>query len=348
MYCLTVLLLGVAALVPTSCNNEDSALPSTHLPETNPEVTKVLREYFELKNDLLMGKRTNSEYKAKWADPIKADSLASKIENCRDRLKSIEFGYTDYTAEFDIQSVENDSMVVKVVCVEKYRLTTNDPNPEDPAKFIVTEGESLYEITFSKESGEWLVVSDICLNEDPYYVNETVLEASKEIVDLGEEMVTPRYSYNATAAKNYAVQYWSNYNSAYPNCNCCGGDCMNFCSQCLKAGNWTTNNSWKSASTCSGSTSSWINSTSWKNYAINSGRIYSTNYSDNALVVGDIMQFDWTSNGSIDHSMIVTQRTVTNGIVKVYLTGHNNNHLNKISTYFGGTHYGRRVKLSAN
>jgi hypothetical protein len=346
---LIALFLGVAALVPTSCKNEDNTLSSTHEPDVNPEVQIALAKYFEVKNGLLMGKKTHSEFQSTWSDQSKADALASRIEYCRDHLKTIEFGYTNYESTFDVTSVETSGQNTKVVCVEKYKLTTNDPDPDVPGKFIVTEGEDQYEIVFETSTGKWLVSSDICLDEDPYYVNLDVLNASRDVPDLGEESIVPRsYSYSASLAKAYAEQYWSNYNPAYANCNCCGGDCMNFCSQCLKAGHWTTNSSWNYGSTCTGSTSAWINSTSWKNYAINSGRIYSTNYADNALVVGDIMQVDFESNGSIDHSTIVTTRTVVNGIVKIYVTAHNTNQLNKISTYYPGTHYGRKVKLSAN
>ncbi|MBK9981600.1 MAG: amidase domain-containing protein [Saprospiraceae bacterium] len=356
-FCLTVFsLLLVTLFVTTSCNKEDSVLTpgSEAITNANSKTQNALKAYFETKNALFTGKGSISDFKAAWVDNEKADQLAKRIEYCRDRLATIQFGYTDYTADFEVKSVKSEGDYQRVVCLEKFRLTTNDPDPEDLDKFIVTGGENLYEIVFlNTPDGRWLVKSDTCLDDDPYYVNEDVLKGSFSASVEDEEIISPRsYTYNTTAAKNYAIQWYgpnnSNYNPAYASCNCCGGDCMNFVSQCLKAGNWTTNSTWNYGSTCNNSTAAWINSTNWKNYAINSGRIYSTNYADNALYVGDILQIDWTSNGSIDHTTIVTSRTVTNGIVKVYLTCHSNNYLNKISTFFGGTHYGRRVKPSAN
>lgn len=43
-------------------------------------------------------------------------------------------------------------------------------------------------------------------------------------------------SYNASDAKDYALKYYKNYNSDYPDWTNEGGDCANFVSQCLHAG----------------------------------------------------------------------------------------------------------------
>lgn len=45
-----------------------------------------------------------------------------------------------------------------------------------------------------------------------------------------------RSSYNASAAKSYALQYYKNYNPNYPDWGSEGGDCANFVSQCVHAG----------------------------------------------------------------------------------------------------------------
>ena len=56
------------------------------------------------------------------------------------------------------------------------------------------------------------------------------------------------YSYNASAAVDYARQYWNNYNSAYTNYNSVGGDCANFVSQCLYAGGLEQDDRWYNGS----------------------------------------------------------------------------------------------------
>ena len=61
------------------------------------------------------------------------------------------------------------------------------------------------------------------------------------------------YSYNASAAVDYARQYWNNYNPAYTNYNSVGGDCANFVSQCLYAGGLEQDDRWYNGS------AAWIN-----------------------------------------------------------------------------------------
>lgn len=355
--CLVLFSFLVAALVvsTTSCNREDSLEPVTAeaISTVNFDVQSTLADYFRTKNDLLMGKANIADLQSFWIDPIKAVILAERIISCRDKLATIDFAYTSYSGDFEVQSAKPAGSDILLTFTEASKQVTNDPDPSDPGKFIITQGVSQYEVLFTlTPGGRWLIKSDTCLDFDPYYVNQQVLDASRDPSINLEEMIIPRYSYNRTAAKNYANQWWgpnnSNYNPAYPSCNCCGGDCTNFVSQCLKAGGWTTNTTWKSGSSCPNTSSAWKYGPSWINYAINSGRVYAACYPDNALLIGDVMQIDWEGNGSLDHTLIVTNRTVVNGVVKIYLSAHNTNQNNRISTYFPGTHYGRAVKLTAS
>ncbi len=53
------------------------------------------------------------------------------------------------------------------------------------------------------------------------------------------------YTYNGTAAKNYALNWWHRFNTdQYPNMEGMGGDCTNFVSQCMKAGGVPMDSSW--------------------------------------------------------------------------------------------------------
>jgi cell wall-associated NlpC family hydrolase len=134
--------------------------------------------------------------------------------------------------------------------------------------------------------------------------------------------------YSWPKAVAYAAKYWSSYNSAYPNYNPCGGDCANFVSQCLRAGGETTDGTWYThkgsgctgSSTRSGSTA-WVNNWALRNWTMNAhrGRSVST---IRQLGRGDIVNYDWTGNGTFDHVAIITNSA------SMLVTAHNTNHYN--------------------
>ena len=176
-----------------------------------------------------------------------------------------------------------------------------------------------------------------------------------------EDRAPSSYTYNPTAAKNYAYSYWETPNQSYCNYSNGGGDCTNFLSQCLKKGGWTTNSFWwATGSSCCNNiwacniqncyACSWTVANSFYNYVITSGRIENACYVDNVLRVGDILQLG-NSNG-VFHSTIVTKKTIVGNITKVYVTyrngGGNLPYKDKLSTLLSGTHYGWKVKSSAN
>lgn len=139
---------------------------------------------------------------------------------------------------------------------------------------------------------------------------------------------TTRRSYSWQKAVAYAAKHWSSYNPAYPNYNPCGGDCANFVSQCLRAGGETTDGTWytyrgsgciRSSGNC-GSTA-WVNNWGLRNWTVNKrrGRVVSNIWQ---LGRGDIVNYDWTGNGSFDHVAIVTNSA------SMLVTAHNTNHYN--------------------
>ncbi|GAB3653973.1 hypothetical protein GCM10027589_12430 [Actinocorallia lasiicapitis] len=141
----------------------------------------------------------------------------------------------------------------------------------------------------------------------------------------GKSRANDRRAYSYSAMATYAERYWSNYNTAYRRFNDTGGDCTNFISQALKAGGWAHDlglytdyhNWWYNSAN---QTRSWINVGYWASFARASGR---TSYLGNVydLGIGDILQMDFTNNGSKDHSMMATYKN--NGVP--YLTYHSNN-----------------------
>lgn len=156
------------------------------------------------------------------------------------------------------------------------------------------------------------------------------------------------YSYDSTAAVNYAHKYYNNWNtgtygSYYPD------DCTNFASQVVHAGGmpmlgstntsnatWNTTSNWydryvydpKSASFYV--TTSWIRVvdfyTYWTSYQFQSSETFNTESSAfyNYAKVGDIVQlFDASGSKGWHHTMIVTSKYGGN----LYLAGHNNNRI---------------------
>lgn len=164
----------------------------------------------------------------------------------------------------------------------------------------------------------------------------------------------PQEPYNKDTAVNYARQWVSNTqtlrNPSFPDLLVVGengGDCTNFVSQSLRAGGWrntaTTNTTsdvlwwltgkadnqrsqtWAVAhgffrhmnggyepSTVGNSYESWSR---WDSIPGVSGSV-SANY-------GDIISVDWTGNGSIDHTMIVTGfRRLPNQSLEVLVSYH--------------------------
>lgn len=80
-------------------------------------------------------------------------------------------------------------------------------------------------------------------------------------------------------------------------------DCANFVSQCWKAGGYPNDGTW------SPYTNAWVNNVSLRSWLIASGRGFVSN--EGALGYADIVNFDWTSDGTFDHVAIVTNQPTT-------------------------------------
>lgn len=121
------------------------------------------------------------------------------------------------------------------------------------------------------------------------------------------------YNYDYNAARTYALNHCTSYNSDYCNYNNCGGDCANFVSQCLRWGNQIDGGNWHTVNgacgNCSGQSSAhagtdtWANDTYLRNWIINSGRAVSKSGIDD-LGIGDLVSYDWTGDGGTDHIAI--------------------------------------------
>ncbi|HEX5503055.1 MAG TPA: amidase domain-containing protein [Thermomicrobiales bacterium] len=115
------------------------------------------------------------------------------------------------------------------------------------------------------------------------------------------------------------------YNWEYCNYNSCGGDCANYVSQCLRAGGFTSDNTWNtnqgpcpcSAGNTHG-TYAWINNQGLRDWINTSGRGYPVgdppDGQDGWMYVGngDIINYKWQSvddcdtGADVDHIVVVT------------------------------------------
>jgi hypothetical protein len=150
--------------------------------------------------------------------------------------------------------------------------------------------------------------------------NDTSVQAS------GEEQILV----DLNAVANYARKWWNSANPDYRNW-LPDEDCTNFVSQSLKAGGWAYTTRWSSSKWWTSAwwyasddqTRTWTASPWFYSFASNRA-ILAPRVSD--LRVGDVLQIDWTGDGSVDHATIVTKKDARNNL---YLTYHSNNRLDK-------------------
>lgn len=157
---------------------------------------------------------------------------------------------------------------------------------------------------------------------------------------LGAFAPTSALAYNGSAAAQYADTYALTYNSAYPSFANSGGDCTNFVSQALYGGNpgtggpnvgglamrlatqgYSGNAAWYIVKT--GKHGSWSYAAPWVNAQDNSiflhndpkigaGQIASAYglgpgvLANTKASQGDVVYYDWTSDGIFDHESIIT------------------------------------------
>lgn len=160
---------------------------------------------------------------------------------------------------------------------------------------------------------------------DLYIEDYEVVQATKNMpVSQVNEMRTRASSYNYSNAVAYAKQYYSSYNSAYPDWTSYGGDCANFISQCLYAGgksmkgtpgtstaaqNWSNWFSKGTSCNTSNVSSTWRGANAFKSYWQSNASGYSTfstvgSSSYSYGFIGDAVSL-LNSNGSAYHTLII-------------------------------------------
>lgn len=118
-------------------------------------------------------------------------------------------------------------------------------------------------------------------------------------------------NYNPNEAAAYAIRYWQNYNSDYPDFNSVGGDCANFVSQCLVAGGLPTTSTWGKY------TSAWKLAPLLKDYLISIGGTLIENPTASQISVGDVLVCNYKycdSKSAYDYGHIYICVKVENGV----------------------------------
>lgn len=123
---------------------------------------------------------------------------------------------------------------------------------------------------------------------------------------------------------DYVLAHWSDYNlDDYGMLD--DNDCVNFTSQSLIVRGWQMDDDWWTEGTGVDfdNTSSWVSSTSFRDYLEESGRATPLSDSQRDQVkLGDIVQFDWDNSGDRDHTGIVTAIEGAGDNITIYFAGH--------------------------
>jgi hypothetical protein len=330
-YMNAVVLLGAIAsfAIPSSA---PPAHASQNLSEQETEnLAAIAQTYLEAQQQALVNKNAQE---AVLENPL-AKSFPT-IVNRRTAMTDHHQAYTGFQVELTVDQVEVKGRKATLRATEHNILTLSVA--DDPLAPATTEYVQEHSFTFSRGKNKaWVLKSDKLLNIPGSQPAEKDLPAISPFIRPTEPRnfmpsegsslsAAQTASLNRTAIVNYALRYWSSYNNAYRAQN---NDCTNFISQAVSAGGWPYVLGWYLSTSVwwydwVNQSRTWIKSNSWALFTSNRPRASIAAYT-NDLVPGDILQADWTGDGIIDHSTIVTGK---DGYGTIYLTYHSNNTVN--------------------
>lgn len=272
----------------------------------------------------------------------------AELELRKDVLKDWGESYTHHITEVNINSVEakDDTLVVDIEeYTELYYKKITGEEPEYTA--FVSDRQFYFEKT---PTGEWKLISQRLVNpygpvpiNEPAGVTKEEMNSALELINtlntkvdkeirLMDSLKTAsipgiQATFNHTKARDYALKYWKNYNSKYRKFD---NDCTNFISQAMDAGGWTHVSGFYRDSkywwyNFLNQTWSWVGVPYWHDFANKHSKRTIILSSPRNLWEGEVLQVDFTNNGSKDHTMIVTKKTSS----EIYLTYHTNDTLNR-------------------
>ena len=143
--------------------------------------------------------------------------------------------------------------------------------------------------------------------------------------------------YNRQKAIDYAKKYVYNYNPAYYNFSKIGGDCTNFVSQCILAGDKKMDynlNGWFYNSPQSRSPA-WTSVNDFWNYGLSGKSFKIIEVDILKLEIGDIIQFYNPRTNRFYHNVIITKIINPISVKNILVTSHDNNAYNKSLALYG-------------
>lgn len=343
------------------------AVPALAAPDTGADealLRQAAHEFIQHRADTLVtGKATAHGVASLAGGAVLAGAQVSAAEATastelaarRERLAAAGERYS--AARTEITSVEAAvrAKTAELVVVERTTLDYLRVTGDEPADTAFAAERTF---RFTRDGGRWVLREQALAAEGPLPVTEPAVPATpvappadgaavdKPANPSSDKVTVAAYNYQAMA--NYALKHVFSYNTAYRRYSDVGGDCTNFISQALRAGGWAHVSGWYRDYrhwwyNSLNETWSWINVNSWASFARHSGR---TSHLGNVWSLGlaDILQMDFTSNGSKDHSMIVTLRTSTMPYLSYHTTDTKNRSLQSLlDAYRGATYYAFRT-----
>lgn len=267
--------------------------------------------------------------------------LRTAVANLPD--ESVRFSHHQIDVMLSSISLSKDGVSATVVLDEMATYFIEKVNGNEPDyaqernrrewRFVnLVSGWKLVSMSVSSQGGSPLtdhpqpVVEPLEPDEDPnleQFDPGPPISEPKGVVQMavsnGTEGSASTLAYNYQAMANYALTYVFNYNSNYKTHP--GNDCTNFISQALHAGGWpearahtcrTCDSAWWYFHIVGNPTSleyasyPWTSVRYWYRFALTSGRtrLLSSRF---YLGLADVVQVDWTNDGRLDHTMMVTR-----------------------------------------
>ena len=336
------------------------AAPDTTVDQTL--LTRAAHEFIQHRADMLVsGKTTTHGVTALAGGAVlagqqvgAAEAVAStELAARRERLAAGGERYTDARTEITSVRADVGKGSAELVVVERTTLDYDRVSGGEPTD---TEFAAERTFRFTRSSGGWVLTDQRLTEDGPLPVTEPSVRAAapgsggaataRPTEPASGKVTITAYNYQAMA--DYALRHVFNYNPAYRRYNDVGGDCTNFISQALRAGGWAHVSGWYRDYrhwwyNSLNETWSWINVNSWASFARHSGR---TSHLSNVWYLGlaDILQMDFSSNGSKDHSMIVTVRSSSMPYLSYHSTDTKNRSLQSLlDNNRGATYYAFRT-----
>jgi hypothetical protein len=354
---------------------------AVHAQNDENRLKALVRSFYNANRNVLSGQAGDA---AVASDPNAADiregskKELDKNQRLQQKLTEKRIKYENgqvKDVKFGAVSVNGNAATVKASAVFNFRIKAGVGAPE------FTEYEDAHTFTFRKEGNRWVLTgaeerpygdvpntlppdADISLSQLPKATLPGTTEGGdpsgrpKQAPPRGDTTqrgpngsVTdvPLVYYNREAAAAYARRWATSYNPDYKQFT---NDCTNFISQALYAGGWThtgsefsrtANTTWyygyfSQSYTWAGAHNHW-------NFHRESGRSWIAEKAE-WMIIGEPMSIDFSGDGHIDHTVIITQ---VDSYGNQYVSYHTNNTLNKPLTYFftnypNGKFYGWMMK----